>query len=56
MASAGSFVGQSLGPGTVFPSLLDDQLYLIFVGDFFHFEVGNVDVGSLGIAHLDLIL
>ena len=56
VTSAGSFIGQGLGPGAVLPRLLDDHLDLIFVGHFFHLEVGHVDVSSLGIAHFDLML
>ena len=56
MTPAGSLVAESLGPGAVLASLLDDDLDLTFVGHLLHPEVGDVDVGSLGVAHLDLVL
>ena len=56
MTSTGSLVGQSLGPCTVFSRLLDYDFDLCLVGDFFHLEVGDVDVGSFPVAHLDLVL
>ena len=56
MTSTGSLVGQSLGPGTVFSRLLDYDFDLCLVGYFLHLEVGDVDIGSFSVAHLNLVL
>ena len=56
MTSTGSLIGQSLGPGTVLSRLLDYDFDLVLVGDFLHLEVGDVDIRSFSVAHLNLVL
>ena len=56
MTSTGSLIGQSLGPGTVFSRLLDHDFDLFLVGYFLHLEIGDVDIGSFSVAHLNLVL
>ena len=56
VAAAGPLIGQGLGPGAVLPRSLDNVLDLVLVGDLLNLQVGHVDIGALGVTHLDLIL
>ena len=53
---AGPLVTESLGPGPVLPGHLDHGLDLVLIGHLLHLQVGYVNLGALGVAHLDLVL